>query len=548
MRAGHGGKKLGGTYTLNEIRGNPASMDPVRIVSKLEDDIAGNIYDKLVDNDQNLQLQPELASRYDISADGKTCTFHLRTDAYFQDDPCWPNGKGRKFVASDVKYSLERVCDPKTTTSGYWIFQDIVEGANAYFNRDSGGVHRDVKGVSGFQAVDDSTFVVHLTKPFAPFLEHLTTSFGYIIPHEALEKYGKDFFQHPVGTGAFCFDHWSPDQEIVLKRNPNYWQFDKDGNRLPLLDGVRFTFMKDDKTLFQNFERGAVDEDFTLPTELFEQVVQPNKTLTQNYEKKYVLQHVTAMNSFFIDILCTKSPLNNVAVRRALSFAVDRDQLCRYVLKGAPHGPATHGIVPPAFSDYPIDDVHGISFNTDSARHELELAGYPQGKGFPTIKFSVYNEPKMMQIAEAIMDMWKKNLGITVELQVMQTSQLLDASDDGKLDMWLTRWYADYPEVENFLNLLNGELIPKDPSMKSYPDNTRWNSNTFNNIFDKAIATIDKPQRLKLYAQAENVAVAEAPNIPLYYEEHCRLLQPYVRDNPLDPMNRIDLKWVWLDK
>ena len=81
MRAGHGGKKLGGTYTLNEIRGNPASMDPVRIVSKLEDDIAGNIYDKLVDNDQNLQLQPELASRYDISADGKTCTFHLRTDA-----------------------------------------------------------------------------------------------------------------------------------------------------------------------------------------------------------------------------------------------------------------------------------------------------------------------------------------------------------------------------------------------------------------------------------------------------------------------------------
>jgi peptide/nickel transport system substrate-binding protein len=548
MRAGQGGKKLGGTYTLNEIRGNPASMDPVRIVSKLEDDIGGNIYDKLVDNDEHLQLQPELASRYDISADGKTYTFHLRTDVVFQDDPCWPNGKGRKFVANDVKYSLDRVCDPKTTTSGYWIFQDIVEGTNAYFNRDSGGVRRDVKGVSGFQAVDDSTFVVHLTKPFAPFLEHLTTSFGYIIPHEALEKYGKDYFQHPVGTGAFCFDHWSPDQEIVLKRNPNYWQFDKEGNRLPLLDQVRFTFMKDDKTLFQNFERGAVDEDFTLPTELFEQVVQPNKTLTPNYEKKYILQHVTAMNSFFIDILCTKAPLNSMAVRRALSFAVDRDQLCRYVLKGAPHGPATHGIVPPAFSDYPIDDVHGITFNTDSARHELALAGYPQGKGFPTIKFSVYNEPKMMQIAEAIMDMWKKNLGITVELQVMQTSQLLDASDDGKLDMWLTRWYADYPEVENFLNLLNGELIPKDPSMKSYPDNTRWNSNVFNAFFDKAVATTDKSDRLRIYAQAETVAVAEAPNIPLYYEEHCRLLQPYVRDNPLDPMNRIDLKWVWLDK
>jgi oligopeptide transport system substrate-binding protein len=544
MRAGLGGKKLGGTYTLNEIRGNPASMDPVRIVSKLEDDIAGNIYDKLIDNNEKLELVPELATKWEISPDGNTYTFHLRTDARFHDDVSFTNGKGRVVNASDIKYSLERVCDKKTTTSGYWIFQDIVVGANDYFNRDSTGA----KEVTGFKVLNDSTFVVQLIKPFAPFLEHLTTSFGYIIPKEAVEHYGKDFFQHPVGSGAFRFDHWSPDQEIVLKRNPNYWQHDAAGNQLPLLDAIRFTFMKDDKTLFQNFQRGAVDEDFTLPTESFASIISADKKLLPPYDTKYTLQHISAMNSFFIDLLCSGKVFKNMALRRALSFAVDRQQICRYVLKNGPHGPADHGIVPPAFERYPIQSVVGVQFNPDSARHWLEVAGFPGGKGAPKIVFAVYNEPRMMQVAEAVCEMWKANLGLQVETQVMQTSQLLDASDDGKLDMWLTRWYADYPEVENFLNLLDGRLVPDDPTQKSYPNNTRWRSKAFTDIFQTAIGTTDETKRMELYAKAENIAVAESPNIPLFYEEHYRLLQPYVRDNPLDPMNRIDLKTVWLDK
>ncbi len=548
VRAGNGGKKFGGRYTLNEIRGNPASLDPVRIVSKLEDDIAFNLYDKLVDNDHHLRVVPALAQSWEMSPDLKTYTFHLRNNAYFHDDACFPNGKGRKVIASDAKYSFERVCDPKTTTSGYWVFQDLVVGANDYFSRDTGKVHRAVKGVYGFKVIDDSTFQIELTKPFTPFIEHLTTSFGYIIPHEAIEHYGKDFFQHPVGSGAFMLDHWSPDNEILLKRNPNYWQFDDKGNRLPLLDEIRFTFMKDDKTLLQNFEQGAEDEDFTLPTESFQQIVAPNKTLLPPYDKKYALQHVTAMNSFFIDMLCSKPPFNSAALRRAMSFAIDREKLCKYVLKNAPHGPATHGIVPPAFEQYPIEDVHGISFNPDSARYWLGKAGYSNPKDVPHIVFSVYNEPKMEQIAESAKEMWRTTLGLDVEIQILQASQLLDESDDGKLMMWLTRWYADYPEIENFLNLLNGDLVPTDPNMKSYPDNTRWKSKAFSTLFDQALSTSDDAARLKLYAQAEDVAAQEAPNIPLYYEEHYRLLQPYVRDNPLDPMNRIDLKWVWLDK
>ena len=549
MHSANGGKKYGGRYTLNEIRGNPSSLDPVRMNSKVEDDVGGNIFDKLVENSSTLALVPELATRWDISPDGKTYTFHLRTDVFFHDDSCFPGGKGRKMVAADVKYSLNRVCNPKTLTSGFPIFQNLVEGANEYeaaMGKTSPQPEQP-NGVSGFRVVDDSTFVVQLSKPFTPFLEHLTTSFGYIVPHEAVELYGKDFFQHPVGTGAFKFGYWKPDQEIVLKRNPNYWEMDSSGNRLPLLDEIKFTLIKDDKTLLQSFLQGSEDEDFTIPTESFQQIVTPEKQLTQQYASKYQLQHVSAMNSYFMDFLCTSKTFSNTALRRAMSFAVDRESIVKFVLKNAPHSAAEHGIVPPAFSHYPIDEVKGIAYNLDSAKHWLEVAGYPNGKGAPEMKLCVYNEPRPMQIAEAVQRMWA-NIGLTVNLQIMQSGQLLDGAEDGKLDLWMTRWYADYPDPENFLNLLNGRLVPKSATTKSYFNSSRWNNEKFNDLFYQAIAMADETKRLELYAQAESIAAYEAPSIPLFYEEHYRLLQPWVRDNPLDPMNRIDLKYVWMDK
>jgi oligopeptide transport system substrate-binding protein len=549
MHNARGGKKYGGRYTINEIRGNPSSLDPVRMNSKIEDDIANNIYDRLIDNNNVLDLVPELAKSWEISPDGKNYTLHLRSDAYFHDDPCFIGGKGRKFVANDAKYSLERVCDPKTLSVGFTMFSGIVEGADDYYYRDSlAKSGRNITQVTGFHVPDDTTFVITLVKPFGPFLEHLATSYGFILPKEAVEKYGKDFFRHPIGTGAFAFDHWSQDEEIVLKRNPKYWQFDNTGNQLPFMDEIRFTFIKDDKTLFANFERGVHDENITIPTEFFQNVVTPEKKLTPEYEKKYQLQHVTAMNSYFIDVLCTSPQYSNMALRRAMSFAIDRGQIVKYILKNAVHGPAENGIVPPAFKNYPINDVHGISFNTDSARYWLKQSGFGMGGKELSIILSVYNEPRPLQIANAVQNMWQTVLGAKVDLHVMQASQLIDESEDGKLDLWVTRWYADYPEVENFLNLAYGKLLPPSPSMKSYPNSTRWNNDQFNIYFEQALQSTNDVERNKLYAKAENIMTFESPAIPLFYEDFYRLLQPWVRDNPLDPMNRIDLKWVWLDK
>ena len=549
MQSGKGGKKLGGVYTLNLIRGMPGKLDPVQMTSKTEDDIAGNIFDKLIDNDGKLTLEPELANRWEVSEDGKLYTFYLRNDVHFHDNAAFPNGQGRLMTAHDVKFSFERICDPKSFTAGYWIFQDIVEGANAFFDGRTKDTASAPKEVTGFKVINDTTFQCVLTAPYAPFLQHLTTSFGYIVPREAMAKYGKDIFRNPVGTGPFMLDQWAEDQHITLKKNPKYWQKDEDGNQLPLLDAVKYLFIKDDKTVMANFERGTMDENISIPSESIRNYLTTEKTLTDKYKDKYELQRAVAMNSHFFDFMCAPGrTFSNVNLRRALSFAVNRAQIVKHILKDAPSGPAEYGIVPPAFEKYPLKDVQGVKFNLDSAKYYLEKAGYPGGKGMPKIVMTIYNDPTSQQVAQAVQNMWQQYLGATVELQIMQLAQFLASSEEGKLDLWLTRWYADYPDVENFLNLMNGRLVPSDPSQKSYPNSTRWKNDAFVQTFYKALATNDETERMKLYAQAENIAVQESPTIPLFYAEHIRLLQKHVRDNPLDPMNRVDLKRVWLDK
>ena len=193
---------------------------------------------------------------------------------------------------------------------------------------------------------------------------------------------------------------------------------------------------------------------------------------------------------------------------------------------------------------YDINDIQGYDFNPKRAQQLLAKAGYPNGKNFPEIKFSIYPEPRLQQVAEAVQNMLTENLNIKVSLQILQFAQLLDMSEAGKLAMWGTRWYGDYPDVENYISLWDGSYVPKE-HQPSYPNSTRYNNESVNELLQRAVATSDEKQRLKLYAKAENIANADVPAIILFYEMHYRLLQPYIRNYPLDAMNRVYLSHVW---
>lgn len=542
-----GGKREGGTYRINMVRGDPNGLDPVMINSKLADDIALQIYDRLLSLDSNLNLIPELATAWDVSEDGLTYTFHLRTDVFFHDNPCFPEGKGRRMTAEDVRYSLQRCCDPATRTVQFWAFRDKVVGATEFYtaHTEEQSVIADIQGLV---ALNDSTFQIRLVQPYAPFIYYLVNSLGCVVPHEAIEHYGKDYFQHPVGTGAFVFTEWQHDQHIVLKRNAAYWQHDEVGNRLPFLDQLRITFIKDDKTQLTEFTKGTLEECFGIPTEFFPFVVDANtRGLLPEY-RQFVLQAKPAMLSWFFDFLCTKPPFDNADVRRAFSHAVDRQKIVQYVLRNAPYAPAEHGITPPVMPDYDIADIPGPSTDEDKARDYLAQAGYPNGEGFPPVTMSVYPEPRLLQVAEAVKDMLERTLNISVNIQIVQFAQFLEMAESGKLEFWGTRWYGDYPDVENYLNLLNGALVPLDDRQPSYPNSTRYNNPKFTALLYQAVQTQDKAKRLALYREAETLAMQDAPALVLFYEMHYRLLQPYVQGNPLDPMNRVVLKNVWLNR
>lgn len=544
--AAAGGIITGGTFRINMIRGNPNGVDPAIINSKLSDDIALQLYDRLISFDSTLGVIPELATRWNVSPDGRRYEFHLRTDVYFHDNACFPGGKGRKMTAADAQYSLSRCADPTARTVHFWAFKDKVVGANEFHEaRLRGDVSATLRGIT---APDDSTLVIELTKPYAPFLLTLANSFGCVVPREAVEHYGKDFFQHPVGTGAFVFVEWQHDRHIALRRNPRYWQRDEHGNQLPYLEGITISFIKDDKLQFNEFESGNLDECFTLPTEYAGNILDPKtRALTPAYSR-FILQSKPAMLTWFCDFLCTQPPFDKPDVRRAFSSAVDREKIVRYVLRGMPYSPAKHGITPPVMPGYDISGVPGYDFNPAQAREFLARAGYPGGKGFPEVTLHIYQEPRLVQVAEALQQMLRETLNITISVKIIQFAELLDLAEQGKLNFWGTRWYGDYPDPENYLNLLDGSLVPTQPGLPSYPNSTRYRNAESSAALAEAVQTMDAARRAELYRHAETLAMADAPAIMLFYEMHYRLLQPNVRNYPLDPMARVVLKRAWLDR
>jgi oligopeptide transport system substrate-binding protein len=546
----NGGIKGGGTYIINELE-NIRSLDPVGINDVVSHHVAHQIYDLLIDLDSNLQLKPMLATRYEVSPDGLLYTFHIRKGVLFHDNPCFPNGKGREMKVEDIKYSFTRVLDPRTGSLGFDFYKNYVEGAQEYFldvqKAMSDNKEPKLKEVSGLIVKDDSTFQIRLKKPFSPFIYYMCLGFVYVVPKEAVDKYGKDFFQNPVGTGPFIFENWTPDLEINMKKNPNYWLKDEFGNSIPYLDKVKFRFIKDLSQQLLEFKNGTIDESYRIPNELLRSVVNEDGiSLTPEYSK-YKLQRTNALADQYYGFLTTGKFFNDVRIRQAFNYAVDREKIVKYVLNGS-GTVGIYGIVPPGMPDYDTKGIKGYKFDLQKARQLMKDAGYPDGKGFPEVTLNI-NEGggRNTQIAEAIQNMLKE-IGVNVKLQLLQFAQHLDNIDAGRSDFYRLGWIADYPDPESFLNLFYGKNVPDNPKEKSPINSFRYKNPKFDELFEKALATTDIKERNKIYLEAEQLAVNEAPLLFIYYDIDYRLLQPYVRGYALDPMHRVNFRFLWLDK
>ena len=337
-------------FHYNETTGI-ASLDPAFAKNQSIMWVIHQLYNALVEVDQNLNMIPSLAKSWDVTADRLTWTFHLRNDVFFHDDPVFANGKGRKLKAADVAYSFYRIIDKETASPGAWIF------------------NRKVDSIEPFKAIDDSTFQLKLIKPYNPILGILSMQYCSIVPKEAVEKYGKDFRGHPVGTGPFQLVAWEEGQAVVMKKNPHYFEKDSSGNSLPYLDGIKISLYDSKATEFLLFREKQLDFINDIEASFKDEVLTKMGTLRKNWEGKIILQTNPYLNIEYLGILVDttnplvkNSPMRFKAIRQAINYGFDRRKMILY-LRNSLGTPAESGFVPLGLPSFDSSIVKGYTYN-----------------------------------------------------------------------------------------------------------------------------------------------------------------------------------------
>ncbi|MFT7589592.1 MAG: oligopeptide transport system substrate-binding protein [Limisphaerales bacterium] len=545
-----GGVYRGGVFRYNETE-YLRSLFPLNVSEVVGHRIANQIYEGLVKLSQDdLSVVPGIAESWTISEDGLTYRFNLRKGVTYHNDDCFEGGIGREVTANDFGYCFTQLCTPGSSNKGSVFVRDRIKGARAWFDAHSNGttVPSDIPGI---RVIDDYTFEIELEQPFSAIMGILSMPFCYAWPQEAYEAYDKEMRIKAVGTGPFYLKRLKENDNVVLLRNDNYWAKDEEGNKLPYLQAVNVRFISEEKSELLAFQKGEFDMKFRIPSETYDQIVDRSgglRQLTEEYSK-YQLQFEPTMGTEYYGFLHPDPDniFDNKLVREAFCYSIDREKLCNYVMKGTAD-PAIYGIVPLAFAEssgYPIENIKGFNYDPERARALMEEAGYAPGE-FPKITLSINSGGgRNEQVASFIINSLKETIGVIAEIQQIEFAQHYENLESGKARFWRAGWIGDFPDPENFLNLLYGKNVPDDLSTNSYTNSVRYRSDAFDAKLTEALATIDEEARLNLYAEADQIAMNDAAILPIYYNVYHRLLQPDIRNFPMNAMEYRDFSRVY---
>lgn len=504
-------------FRYNQIN-SITSLDPAFAKSQNNIWAVDHLYNGLVQLDDQLNIQPAIAKSWIIAEDGLTYTFTLRDDVFFHDDAAFADGKGRKVVAEDVAYSFNRIISDAVASPGSWIFKGNVAEA------------------APFKAVDDQTFELKLNKPFRPILGILTMQYCSVVPKEAVEKYGKEFRSHPVGTGPFKFKNWLENQSLFLTRNDNY--FEKDGAQaLPYLDAVRVNFIGDRKTAYLELMNQNLDFMSGLESSYVDELLTVDGALQADHNNSLQFLKSPYLNTEYLGINVQLGeddfPLKNKKVRQALNYGFDRNQMLE-TLRNNVGKAANAGFVPRGLPSHDPSKVKGYSYKPDRARKLLEEAGYPNGKGLP--KIELYTNKDYQDLCTFIARQWE-DIGVTVNIQVIESATLRQMMTKGQVNLFRGSWIADYPDAESFFTV----FYSKNPAPPNY---TRFDNAEFDRLYELALRENDDQKRFDLYHQMDRILIEEAPVIFLFYDETALFAGANVKGLSKNAINLLSLKKV----
>ena len=492
----------GGVLRWHEVANQP-KLDVHMATDTTSARVIYCIFENLVTNSLDGQsVIPQLAESWSASDDGLTWTFNLRKGVRFHKET--EGGKptengGREVTAADWKWTFERMIRDNSPRA---YFVDCIAG---YDEMADGNAEE----WSGIRAVDDYTLEFTLKQQFSPFLTVLSyNSFG-VVPKEDVEKWGADFNFHPVGTGPFVFEEWVQDQRVTLKKNPEYWGKDEDGNQLPYLDGWELVVIPDGTVAWEEFKKGNIDIMRDVPDNL----VSDARSLLGDK-----MLDGPQPGTYYFGFNMQKEPFkSNKALRHALNYAVDRERINDLVLEGL-WFPAK-GILPPSMPGY-NPNLESYSYDPEKAKELLTEAGFPDG--FETT-LQVNQNVRHRAIAEAVQAQVAE-LGIKLNVQIVDWGVHLDTLDRGEYDgMYRMGWVVDYLDPDNFLyvNLHSSNFGAKgNYSFYSNPEADK--------LMEEGRTETDPAKRVEIYQKAEQTIVDDAPWLFLFYYYNNMATQKWV--------------------
>ncbi|KDO12944.1 peptide ABC transporter substrate-binding protein [Vibrio metoecus] len=493
------GTKLAPVQEL--VRGNGtevASLDPHKTEGVPESNVIRDLLEGLVNQDANGNVVPGVAESWETT-DNKTFTFHIRKEAK------WSNGD--PVTAQDFVYSFQRAVDPATASPYSW-YMEYTKMINA---KEIIAGEKD-KSTLGVKAIDDKTLMFELESPVPYFVMMMGHTTVKPVHKATVEKYGEQWTkpEHFVGNGAYVLDKWVVNERLELKRNPQYWD-----DKNTVLNKVTYLPIENQVAEMNRFLSGEIQITNELPLEHF-------KRLKKEHPESVQVQG--QLCTYYYGFNTAKAPFDDVRVRQALSYAIDRDVISDAIL-GQGQKPA-YFLTPEITAGFnPEMPAYGKMTQKErvaEAKKLLEAAGY--NKSNP-LKFTLlYNTSENhKKIATAVQSMWKTTLGVDIALENQEWKTFLDTRRQGNFDATRAGWCGDYNEASSFLTLLMSSNSSND---------SKYHSAEYDATLEKAMTSTSEEERQKLYAEAEKLLARDMPIAPIYQYVRSRLVSPTVGGYP----------------
>ncbi|MEI7851560.1 MAG: ABC transporter substrate-binding protein [Kiritimatiellales bacterium] len=530
------------------------SLDPARAGDVTSSMLVGRVYEGLLEYsllDRPYRLQPMLAAEMpEISADGLTYTFHLRKGIYFQDDACFPGGKGRELTAEDFVYSIKRVADLKVASSGYWAFNGRIAGLDEFRSASAGSAPTDYSiPVEGLQARDRYTFQIKLKEPYPQLLWVLAMNYAFAVSREAVEFYGSNFINHPVGTGPYILSRYKSNYRIEFVRNPKWVEtgrvelypstgpeearaaglLDDAGKRIPFIDRIVQYVVDDAATTWMMFLSGQFSYS-GISRDNWDAVIKPDSGLVEDLKRQGVsLLSSPTLSPYYIGFNLDDPVVGkNKKLRQALSCAFNPELLVQYY----------NGRVTPVYGPLPAPlagfkpKPTAYSYNLEKAKQLLAEAGYPGGINPETGRRLELNvelgnaTADMRQSIELIADMFDK-VGVVLNAGYNNWPAFLDKLDRRQAQMFELGWIADYPDSENFLQLFYGANVSPGPNHANYINPE------FDKLYDRLRTMLPGPEKDRLCEQMADLVIEDCPWIYMYQPMEFAVIHSWLKNYTL---------------